>query len=220
MKDIRKHIVESCDEIVEYLCKKEPERAAYFIDKIDDIGNDELVKDFWNMLVECKKHNKFLLFKFKKMSDENELERWNMTDDMIQLAFWSYVLTSSIKYSYHDLYKIASTLGIGAVGLDVYNKIYHLHKYEDAAEILEGFRIREPELLDIELCFNKVDMEQVKTTGDISKKAYREAHKVWLNYLNEKGIDLTNGDIKFNDVGKKLNKSLDKVYQEEYELVK
>ena len=221
MENIRKNKVDSCNEIANYLWKKERERAIFFIDKVNQIGNDELVKDFWNLLVEYKKCDNILGVSVARSEIANGVQMdgfnvWALAMILSEIGTATmYAATNSGAVAL-----LGSLSTVGTITAAIINDLHHMPKAERTQKLLDAMRIREPELVDIELCFNKVDMEQVKTAGDISKKAYQEAHEVWNEYLKKTGVDLTKKDAEWTLVSEKLRESLNKTYQKEYELVK
>ena len=209
MKDIRKKAVKNCIEIYFGLYKESPERAKYFLDKMYDIYNQDLITDFWNLLVEFKKHDKT----FGVVGNE--------TPDLVSgfANFWVVALgglTASevLSQSGNALMSVLIDLGVAATSVKaLVNNFTHLPKAEQIQRVMEAMRIREPELYDIELCFNKVDMEQVKTTQFIGKKAYIEAHKELVKYLKECGIE--NAKIDADYVKELVQKNYNKVESQE-----
>ncbi len=198
MKNFRKQNMSSISEISTLLRGEDAERADFFDKTIEKIEDKKSVVDFWNLLVEYKKHDKFFGVAGVKNAD-------GLTGDLTYvLAYWLSWAGGLVMYKATDAseFEYLGITGIlGASSIALLNKFYHLPKAEQAQNLLEAMRVREPELYDVERCFNKTEMLDAEKTGDVGKKAYQEAHKVWLTELKESGIDLTKGDIQWNALG-------------------
>ena len=220
MINIRKNRVNSVEEIYsgllyEYLCnKKKVELPACFVKIKDDIANDELVTDFWNLLIDYKKHDKLF-----GTSVEN-----NYSADGIPMYDLAYLTTLLGGVTLYKATNFSGFLGascvafVGMSGMALLNQFYHLPKAEKIQNLLEAMRIIEPRLYDIELCFNKVDPEKILNNKFIGKKAYQKAHNLWLKELDEKGVDLTKSyPIEYNKLGEKIKEVYDTEFMKDEE---
>jgi len=198
MKNFRKQNMSSIGEISTLLRGEDAERADFFDKTVEKIEDKKSVVDFWNLLVEYKKHDK--VFGISGAKDADGFDG----DLMYHLAFFSSLYGGLVMYEATDAREFMNLGFIGALGapgLALLNSFYHSQKAEQAQKLLEAMRVREPELYDVERCFNKTEMLDAEKTGDVGKKAYQKAHKVWLAELKKSGIDLTKGDVRWGALG-------------------
>ena len=215
MKNIRKHYVEDCIDISTGLWLEDRERAMFFMDTVKKIGNRGFVKDFWNLLVEYKKHDKtFGVIEADGLKASSGYLNWLVT------AFGGLTVAQVFNQTGAPLMAVLTNMGvIAADAALIVNNFYNQPIAEQIQEVLEAMRIREPELYEIERCYNKTEMLSAEETGDVGKKAYQEAHEFWKNTL-----DATGEDMLKSTYGKyALKSTIDEVYDKrdaEEELVK
>ena len=205
MKNVRKHKVEDWIDISTELWSEDHDRAKFFMDTVKKIGNKGLVKDFWNLLVEYKSYDKkFGVIESDELSGSNGYLNWLVT------AVGGLTVAQVFNQTGAPLMATLTNLGVTAANAAMLvNNFYCQPKAEQIQDVLEAMRIRVPELYDIELCYNKVDMDVVKNGNFVGKEAYKEAHRVWKTTLEVMGEDVLTSD----NVGNwRLKSVMDKVF--------
>lgn len=210
MYNIRKKPVKNWLEIDHVLRIEKPEREVLFKEAMEKVGDKQVVTDFWNMLVEYKNHDKsFGVVSSQKLPDGNT--NWVVT--LLSIAAAGGTMYGILKLNgYQDAANWTSILAnagiIGANGKAIFNDFHHQPKAQKIQNALEAMRILYPDLYDIELCYNKVDMDLIKK-GDLrGKKAYQEANRIW-NEAKKQG--------KENDIATrfKMKNAMEKIYNQE-----
>ena len=183
MRNIRNSNVKNWLDIDNELRIENPEREKFFMEAMRRVGDRKVVSDFWNLLVDYKKHDKtFGVFDSNKTLDG--FSNWVVA--LLGVAAAGGVVGKICQLNQNEiaasLTAIAANLTI--MGLDVKlltNSFYHQPEARRIQQSMEAMRILYPDLYDIELCFNKVDMNLIKNTDFVGKKAYQEANKIWNN---------------------------------------
>ena len=182
-KNIRKHKVNSVEEIMVGLKKESNVLFANFVLTSEKINDDVLVKNFWNFLVEYGKHDKMNLHSFTYQNIDERLRDKN--ENLFSDALWASVVSYNMLNVFLNSNKpddvkaflgaVSATFGVGLVA-DAVNNIYHLPKLQQVDAILESLRIKEPELYDIELLFNGYTRDMIDTSEYDGKARYQKLH--------------------------------------------
>lgn len=159
MKNIRKHKVNSVEEILFGLKKESNVLFASFVNTSEKIKNDVLVRNFWNTLVKCAKYNK----------PEVSLE---MSGSALLAVGTAQVLNAN---GNPIAGAIANLTGLGlSLGAIAREEIAEKNAkiYSDKDRLI----IAEPELYDIELIFNGYTREDIDTSKYDGKAEYQKKH--------------------------------------------
>ena len=154
MKNIRKTKVENISEIAASLYLESLERGQYFMDKASKIANNDLVKEFWNLLVDYKKNDKFF-----KIEDDNEPFTYaNYITAVLGGNIAAQVFNAAGLETTGTLTSFAAFC-VAMAGLK--STLVNDPKKREIDAELNFMMIQQPELYDIELCFNNTRRECV-----------------------------------------------------------
>lgn len=163
MNNIRKKHINNTWEIDLPLRVENPQRARMFEEASDRIKNDELIVDFWNLLVDYKKYDKEDLLAGKELAT------------LVATATTGVLLANGNTIS-------TGITALSTLALAVSSAVNNFHDVPKAGRIqaaLEAMRIIEPELYNVELCFNKAPMHLIPMVSDGTNP---EAPKDGLKY--------------------------------------
>ena len=209
MDNIRKKPVKNWLEIDHVLRIENPEREVLFKEAMEKVGDKQIVTDFWNLLTEYGNHNKTFGVVSEKFLDGN----LNYLVTLLGLVAAGGTMYGILSMTgSQEAANWAATLAnagiIGANAVALTNDFYHQPKAQKIQNALEAMRILYPDLYDIEMCHNKVDMNLIKN-GDLpGRRAYKEANKIWLKAKEEGKTD----DI---ILGFKIREKMNEIYSEQ-----
>ncbi len=150
MKNFRKSHIEHVWDLDMLFRAENPQRERLYQEALDKINNDKLVVDFWNLLVDYKKNDK----------EDYQL-------DIAQSALATSITSNILSVNGNGV--LSTITALGAAGMLVDFAVNNLHKIPKAERIqasLEAMRVIEPELYNIELCFNKAPMHLIPMVSD------------------------------------------------------
>lgn len=164
MKNIRKHSVNSVEEILFGLKKESNVLFANFVSISEKINNDVMVKNFWNLLIKCAKYNK----------PEESIE---MSASTLLAVGTSQILNAN---GNPIAANIASLTGLG-LALTALGKATAAEKNADVFAQKDKMIIVEPELYDIELVFNGYTRDDIDTSEYDGKAEYQKLHDIYAS---------------------------------------
>lgn len=157
-KNIRKKPVLTTDEIVFGL--ETPELKKSFIQTCQKINDDELVKIFWNLLIEYKKLDKMDLAENLSISS------------LMSLGAARILYANGNPFTSEVFNAITLSLAVGALLAEHASGV----PADEVQVILQEMLVIEPELYDIELAFNGYTREDIDTSKYDGKAKYQKLH--------------------------------------------
>ena len=150
MKNIRKSHIEHVWELDMPFRVENPQRARLFQEACDKINNDKLIVDFWNLLVDYKKNDK----------DDYQI-------DIAKAALATSVTSNILSANGNGVLSVVTALGATGMLVDfVVNSLHKIPKADRIQASLQAMRVIEPELYNIELCYNKAPMHLIPMVSD------------------------------------------------------
>ena len=171
MRKVQKNKVVNVEEIEENLRGVSPKLADSFVETCKKINNPKLVKDFWNTLVEYRRH------------DKEDLA------DAMMFGAGSTAFTSSL-ISLNNMQNACMSLAMDIVALGFLTKsafdLTKASKLNDYDKAINAMQIVEPELYDVALVYNGWTREEIDTSEYDGKKYYQDLHEKMEKKLEEK----------------------------------
>lgn len=179
-KNIKKNQVLNVAEILNNLKTEELKKS--FENTCAIINNDELVKDFWNILVQHEKYSKCTLGVFDNLDPSNFMNWAGITFSAL-LA--QNILTNAGK---QDMGIVAGMVALGFDGVLFANVFYRQPMARRIEEIIDYMQIKQPELYDIALVYNDKTRADIDTSEYDGKERYQKIHEKWVKYCEENNV--------------------------------
>ena len=205
MKDCRHRQIKNLVELESDLAVESQEMVDFFREVKNKIGDNKMVRDFWNLLVVHEKYNKRTLGVFNEI-DPSGFVNWAGITFSALLA--QNILSNA---GYSTMGVVADMVALGFDGVLFANVFYNQPKARRIEEVIDFMQIKEPELYDIALVYNGRTRADIDTSEYDGKAQYQELNKKWLE--EEKYFEKLAKEI--NKSAKEINKAKAKVDEAE-----